>query len=190
MNWAAPIWLLGLGPFVLLVLLVVGMARRHHRNLSSVFGEAVLERVLPRAMHWRRGVAATSTLLGLALVLLALAEPRFDKQIRTVRATGVDIVLVLDLSRSMDCTDVEPSRLERARREIADLFRVLQGDRIGLVVFSGGAWPRLPLTQDLAAVIVGWGPCSTSGPCPDTNDDCVVNVQDLTAVILAWGACP
>lgn len=152
MNWAAPGWLL-LGFVVALLAAVAAFARQLHlRRLRAAFGEVVLDRILPRSVLTRRIVAGIATFVGLGLVVVALAEPRFDKQIRTVRAEGVDLVLVVDLSRSMDARDVEPSRLERARREVADLFRVLQGDRVGLVVFAGGAWPRLPLTEDLAAV--------------------------------------
>lgn len=152
MNWASQLWLLMWIPVGLLAAVVVGMGWLHHRRLKAAFGELLFEQVLPTSVRVRRGISAVSVVLGLFLVVVALAEPRFDKQIRTVRASGVDLVLVLDLSHSMDAKDVEPSRLERARREITDLFRVLQGDRVGLVVFAGGAWPRLPLTEDLAAV--------------------------------------
>ncbi|MCA9489595.1 MAG: VWA domain-containing protein, partial [Myxococcales bacterium] len=55
-------------------------------------------------------------------------------------------------SRSMDARDVDPSRLGRARRELQDLGQMLEGDRVGLVVFAGGAFPRLPLTNDFKAV--------------------------------------
>ncbi len=152
MNWAQPWWLALWLAVAGLAAVVAGAGWLYRRRLGAVFGAAVLDRVLPRATRVRRAVAGTAALVGLALVVVALAEPRFDKQIQTVRATGVDLVLVLDLSRSMDARDVEPSRLERARREIADLFRVIQGDRVGLVVYAGGAWPRLPLTEDLQAV--------------------------------------
>lgn len=152
MNWAAPTWL-GAGVVVAALAVVALLARRRHlARLKAAFGAAVLDRVLPHAVLRRRAAAGVATFVGLALVVVALAEPRFDKQIRTVQADGVDLVLIVDLSRSMDARDVEPSRLERARREVADLFRALQGDRVGLVVFAGAAWPRLPLTEDLAAV--------------------------------------
>ena len=58
------------------------------------------------------------------------------------------MVLVLDLSSSMDARDVDPSRLERARREVSDLVGLLGGDRVGLVIYAGGAYPRMPLTKD------------------------------------------
>lgn len=152
MNWAQPQWLLGLLVVVGLAVVLAWAGRRHGRRLRAWVGEGLLERVLPRRVRTRRTVRDVFALMGLALIAIALAQPRFDKQLRTIRAKGVDLVLVLDLSRSMDCQDVEPSRLERARREVVDLFGILEGDRVGLVVFSGGAYARLPLTEDLAAV--------------------------------------
>jgi Ca-activated chloride channel family protein len=62
------------------------------------------------------------------------------------------LVVVLDVSASMDAQDVTPSRIERARREIEDLTRLLAGDRVGLVLFAGGAYPRIPLTLDYEAI--------------------------------------
>lgn len=152
MNWAQPGWFLLLLPLAVLALVVAGMARLHLSRLTKAFGGALIDQILPSSVRVRRALSATATLVGLLLVVVSLAEPRFDKQIRTMKASGVDLVLVVDLSRSMDAKDVEPSRLERARREITDLFRVLQSDRVGLVVYAGSAFPRLPLTEDLGAV--------------------------------------
>ncbi len=152
MNWGAPSYLLLLVFVAALAIIVALGAWRHRTVLRRVFAPAVLERVLPRTVRVRRVVRDVALLLGLALAVVALAEPRFDKQIRTVTARGADIMLIVDLSRSMDAADVDPSRLQRARREVADLARIVEGDRIGLVVFSGGAYLRLPLTADLVAL--------------------------------------
>ena len=151
MNWAEPTWRLGLLVIALLSVVSIWATRRHRTLLMKAFG-TLYDKILPRNIRIRRSLRNFLALAGLASVVLALAEPRFDKEIRSIQAEGVDIVLLLDLSKSMDAQDVEPSRLERARREIADLFKVMESDRVGLVVYAGGAWPRLPLTEDLRAV--------------------------------------
>jgi len=152
MNWGAPGYLvLGVAVAALAVLVAAG-GWRHRVVLGRLFAGELLERVLPKSVRRRRLYRDVARLLAVGLVVVALAEPRFDKQIRTVTSTGADIVLVVDLSRSMGATDVDPSRLERARREVADLGRILQGDRVGLVIFSGGAYLRLPLTEDIVAL--------------------------------------
>ena len=152
MSLAEPGWLWMLPLVGLLALILVVSGALHRRRLRAFFARELMTKILPKGVRWRRIARDVFALVGLALLLVALAEPRLDKQIRTVQATGTDLVLLLDLSRSMDARDVDPSRLERARREIRDLGRLVAGDRVGLVVFAGGAYPRLPLTQDFTAV--------------------------------------
>lgn len=153
MNWAQPAWLALLPLVGLLGVLLRISARRHRSRLARLFEGDLLEQVLPRAIRFRRAVRDVASLLGLALAIVALAEPRFDKEIRSVEAKGTDLVLLVDLSRSMDAQDVDPSRLERARREIADLVRVIEGDRVGLVVYAAGAYARMPMTVDYHALL-------------------------------------
>jgi len=152
MNWGSPAYLVLLVAVAALAVLVGAGGWRHRVLLRRVFSETLLDHVVPRSVRRRRLVRDLGALLAVGLMVVALAEPRFDKQIRTVTSRGADIMLVVDLSRSMDARDVDPSRLERARREVADLGRMLAGDRVGLVIFSGGAYLRLPLTQDMVAV--------------------------------------
>ena len=82
----------------------------------------------------------------------ALAGPRWGSHYQEVSQKGVDIMILVDVSPSMLVEDVDPSRLERARREIMDFLRVVQGDRVGLVAFSGAAFIQCPLTLDYSAL--------------------------------------
>jgi len=91
-------------------------------------------------------------LTALSLMLFALAGPRWGSHYQEVRRKGVDIIIAVDVSASMMVEDVKPNRLERAKREILDLLRVLQGDRVGLVPFSGTSFVECPLTLDYAAL--------------------------------------
>ena len=87
-------------------------------------------------------------LLGLALVIAALAGPMYGTFMQEVQQRGVDLVVVLDTSRSMLAEDVLPSRLERAKREVRGLLDKLSGHRLGLVTFAGNAQTLCPLTHD------------------------------------------
>ncbi|MEO0606470.1 MAG: VWA domain-containing protein, partial [Myxococcota bacterium] len=145
-------WLLLWPGVALLGGLVAFFSWSAREQLARFVHGDLLEQVLPRSVRVRRTIRDTLALSGLALALFALAGPRFDKQLQIVRSSGTDLVILLDLSRSMDARDVDPSRLERARREIRDLGRLAAGDRVGLVVFAGGAYPRLPLTEDYKAL--------------------------------------
>jgi Ca-activated chloride channel family protein len=87
-------------------------------------------------------------------MLVALAGPRWGSRYEEVSRKGVDIMIVVDVSRSMLAEDIKPSRLERARREVLDFLRVIEGDRAGLVAFAGAAFVQCPLTLDYGALIM------------------------------------
>lgn len=152
MTWAHPTWGLAVLGVVALAILAGVATRRHHRRLDAAFGRHLAAQVLPTPVRRRRRIADAMTALGLLLGVVALMGPQGPPTRRTLTANGLDLVVVLDLSLSMEAQDVDPSRLERARREVLDLLDRLEGDRIGVVVFAASAWPRLPLTQDHRAV--------------------------------------
>jgi Ca-activated chloride channel family protein len=91
-------------------------------------------------------------MFSVGLILVALAQPRWGFRWSELKQEGTNIVVVLDTSLSMDAQDVSPSRMERAHREIFDLVDNLRGDRVGLVLFSGGAYTRMPLSLDYQAM--------------------------------------
>jgi Ca-activated chloride channel family protein len=99
--------------------------------------------------------AFTKAVLLLTAVLLtvfALARPRWGFEWLEMKTRGVDIMIALDVSRSMMAEDVKPNRLERAKREVVDLLNITRGDRVGLVAFSGVGFVQCPLTADYAAL--------------------------------------
>ena len=127
-------------------------ALRRRRRLAERFAHpAVLPRLVsPKAWTGRKSqalwlVAAWVFLVG------ALAQPRWGFQWEELRQEGVDLVVAVDVSYSMLATDVKPSRLQQARHKVADLIRMLEGDRIGLVAFAGTAFVQCPLTLDYQA---------------------------------------
>ena len=91
-------------------------------------------------------------LLFVVFVLLALVRPQWGTKLETVKRMGVDVMVALDTSLSMEAQDVVPSRLEKARHEVKALIDILQGDRVGLVVFAGTSMVNCPLTIDQNAV--------------------------------------
>ena len=90
-------------------------------------------------------------LTAFALVIISLARPQIGSKIEEAKQIGMDVVIVLDVSMSMQADDIKPSRLEKAKHEVSRLIEKLQGDRIGLVIFSGNAYVQFPLTSDYAA---------------------------------------
>ena len=86
--------------------------------------------------------------LGLALAITALARPQYGRLEEPVFDQSREILLAIDLSRSMLAPDVKPSRLERAKLLIQSLLEKLEGERVGLVVFAGTSFLQSPLSAD------------------------------------------
>ncbi|MBI5946869.1 MAG: VWA domain-containing protein [Chloroflexi bacterium] len=117
-----------------------------------------VRRGLQRSRELSRGRSpsppyAGAVLLALAAVaaVLAAAQPRWGTRISSIPREGADVVVVLDVSRSMEARDVVPSRLEAAKTAVNATFARLAGDRVGVVVFGGSARIRFPLTNDIGA---------------------------------------
>ncbi len=109
---------------------------------------ALVEGVSTRRRRWK----GTLLVLAVALAVLALVGPRYGTRLRQVEREGVDVMIALDVSLSMQAEDVAPSRLARAKNEIGKLLGELRGDRVGLVLFAGDAFLQCPLTTDYGAV--------------------------------------
>lgn len=152
MTWARPEMLALLWGIPLVVGLLAWAGRRRSRALRLLVSAGVLGRLVPRGLGAVRFAQGTAWVLALALGILALAQPRVGFEWRELEKKGIDVAILLDVSLSMDARDVSPSRMERATREVEDLLSALPSDRVGLVVFAGGAYPRIPLTLDHDAV--------------------------------------
>jgi Ca-activated chloride channel family protein len=125
---------------------------RQKRKALARFGNLMLLERLSRSTSRRRQIAKAAMLVGAVFVLLlALARPQLGTKLRTVTREGQDVVIALDVSRSMLAEDIQPSRLEKAKHEIASLIDRLSGDRVGLVAFAGRAFVQCPLTLDYGA---------------------------------------
>ncbi len=150
-SWFEPSnlrWLMAIP--VVVVCLAFGLLRLKRRLILAQQASTVGARW---AMSRRRGWARVVVLsLALFLLIVSSAGPRWGWTWVESRQSGVDIVVAVDVSRSMMAKDLEPSRLERARRMMIDLLDVASGDRIGLVVFAGAAFVQCPLTVDHVAL--------------------------------------
>ncbi len=149
MNFENPVWLY-LTP--LIVLLVAGLVafglEKRDALLRQFAAERLLNRLTKKANLQRILIKAALILLACALIGIALARPQYGTDFVERKTRGLDIIFVLDSSRSMLATDLRPTRLERARLAIMDLVDRLESDRIGLVVFSGRAFLQTPPTLD------------------------------------------
>lgn len=152
MIWqdASLLWLLLLIPAA--ALLVAWWNRRMEQRLRRYFDDQLVARL--HRNFWKFGLRLrTALILGaLFLFTVGLAGPKIGTEVREVERRGLDMLVLLDLSRSMNAEDIRPNRLEKAKFEIARLIDRSPGDRIGLIVFTGQAFMQSPMTQDHAAL--------------------------------------
>lgn len=147
MSWYSP-W-----AFALLPLLLVAVAYHYWLSRKKTptvqYSSLALVRDLPKP--WRVRMIALPLLLaaaGLALMIVALARPqRADTKVRK-NVEGIDIMMVLDVSDSMLIEDMQPNRLEASKAMLKSFVKKRSTDRLGLVIFSGESYTRVPLTLD------------------------------------------
>ncbi len=148
MNWQNPNILFLLWIVPLLAGLAIFSFRRRKRAARRFADDAMVVRLMPSFDGVRPWVRIGVMLLGISLLIVAGARPRFGEYFEKVTRRGVDLYVLLDVSRSMMAEDVSPSRLERAKSDIKDLLKRLPGDRVGLIVFAGKPAVKVPLTTD------------------------------------------
>lgn len=152
MNFAQSPWLYALPVLLLLAVTLFWLGeKRRQARLKRLLGRAAASGLSGESRGRQLSRYALLT-CALALIILALARPRFGFETREYTQRGLDIMLLIDVSRSMLAEDIQPNRMTRARWEVIDLLRVARGDRIGLIPFAGMAFVQCPLTVDYQAI--------------------------------------
>jgi Ca-activated chloride channel family protein len=169
MKFAVPLWLAAI-PALLLALPALWWwsSRRSRRTLQAMFQSPLREHLLRSVSRRLRRLKLALVLLALAAVVLALARPGWGRKVIERERSGVDLMVALDVSRSMLAADADDTnRLTVARAALRRLLEGLGGDRVGLVLFAGEAHLAAPLTRDhtaLARVLDAASPDAVSAP--------------------------
>jgi Ca-activated chloride channel family protein len=150
-RFAAPLWLLGTGLSLLVAALFIAGSLLRARNLRRFGEEAVVSTLLTAQAGGRRALKGVMCVVAVALAFVAAAQPQYGRGTRLIPATNLDLVIVLDYSKSMYARDIVPSRTLRAKSEVARLISSLPGARFGAVAFAGQPI-AFPLTSDGPAI--------------------------------------
>jgi Ca-activated chloride channel family protein len=130
----------------------IAWASLRQTRSARLFGDPdVLARLVTYDASARRAIKGVLVVVAMLLAFVALARPKFGSGTKIIPATNLDVVIVLDYSKSMYARDVAPSRIARAKAEVARLIRDLPGARFGAVAFAGEPM-SFPLTSDGAAI--------------------------------------
>ena len=138
----------------LLGVLLAAVRLRRNRLLRRFGREDLIAGLIATPGRGRWLTRSALLLVSCTFLILALARPQWGEKLEEVQRKGVDIIIAMDVSNSMLAEDVKPSRLVRAREEVATLIDSLEGDRVGLVAFAGEPYVACPLTLDYSAAKV------------------------------------
>jgi len=143
-------WLLAGVVMPVLALAALAFAMHRRRVVARVLGgPSGLRAGRGEGLRW---TVAILVVLAVLLAVVAGARPQWGESDQLRAERGIDVIIALDVSRSMEAEDVSPSRAEAAAAGLSQMLTHMTGNRVGLVVFAGDAFPRAPLTIDLPVV--------------------------------------
>ena len=152
MNLAHPAWLFALTlPLVLAVLAVV-IARLRRSQWQAFAADRLRPILIKRRSPITRWISFSLLLLACISLVIALTRPHEKAGTREEKILSRNVLIALDLSRSMRVQDVKPDRLSRAKIAIYELLEELPNERVGIIGFAGSSYVYAPLTVDHAAV--------------------------------------
>ena len=136
---------------LLLPLLAIFYLYSNYRKRKAIrlFGDPeLMASLMPGVSKYRPDVKFTLVWITVGLFSVLLARPQFGSKLETVKRQGIEVIIALDISNSMLAQDVQPSRLEKAKRLVSQLVDKMQNDKVGMIVFAGDAFTQLPITSD------------------------------------------
>ena len=147
-QFAQPEWAYALWAVVAVAITLTALEFRGGRHLDRFVKPGMQSRLVRQRSTGRRFSSLALLILALSAIVIALMRPQWGIEFIKTPQVGAEIMIALDVSRSMLAEDVAPNRLERAKAEIRDLLPYLDGDQVGLIAFAGRASVLSPLTPD------------------------------------------
>ena len=136
---------------LLLPLLAALFLYSNYRRRKAIkkFGDPeLMAQLMPDASKYRPDVKFWIVFVAIGLFAVLLARPQFGSRLETVKRQGIEVIIALDISNSMLAEDVQPSRLQKAKRLVSQLVNKMENDKVGMIVFAGDAFTQLPITSD------------------------------------------
>lgn len=147
-RFANPTYIYILVLIPVFVLAYILMYRDKMKKLREFGNPELMSFMMPEVSNIRRHVKFSLLMAALALLIFMLARPQYGIRSEEQKRSGIEAIIAVDVSNSMLCEDVAPSRLQKAKMIVSKLIEQLDEDRVGLIAFAGNAVTLLPLTQD------------------------------------------
>lgn len=136
-------------PLMLALLFLHAALRR--KKAARLGDSALVKQLMPYVSNRKRVLKSILFLTAFTSLILALCNLQTGSKLTEVKREGADIIVCLDVSNSMLAQDLTPDRLTRAKYALEKMIDMLEGDRLGLVIFAGEAYVQLPITTDYGA---------------------------------------
>jgi Ca-activated chloride channel family protein len=151
MNMANPIynWLFIIP--VILFFFYIRVQRQTSQDLERFADKNLISKISDLTGQKLRSRLKVIRMIAIIFILAALIGPEWDYEWQEIRQQGTEIMLAIDTSKSMLATDIKPNRLERVKLAVKDFLGKLNGDKVGLIAFSGTSFLQCPLTLDYNA---------------------------------------
>ena len=140
------LYLLAIIPVLGLLFLYVQFWK--NKKQKEFASSELLKKLSPEKSVFKPILKTIILLLALSFLIIALVNPKMGTKLETVKREGIDIVFAIDVSKSMLAEDVAPNRLEKSKQLVSQIINKLGSDRIGIIAYSGSAFPVLPMTSD------------------------------------------
>jgi len=132
-----------------LLLLVFWFSYYRRKSRLGKLGQwEMISRMIPMYSYRRPWLKLVLFLLAFSSMVMAAINPQLGYKTEEAKSTGVDVIIALDVSRSMLAEDIRPNRMDRAKMAVSRLIDQLDRDRVGVVIFAGSAVTQVPLTSD------------------------------------------
>jgi Ca-activated chloride channel family protein len=136
----------------LLVVLYITVVYWRKKKIKTLGDEQLIGGQLQGFIPGRNTLRFILTTAALFLIIVGWANLQAGDKSERIQRKGIDVIVALDVSKSMLATDIQPNRLTRARQLIMSLMDKMQNDRLALIVFAGKSYLQVPLTVDYSAV--------------------------------------
>ena len=141
--------LYGLAVVIPLAIIIFLSFKRYKHRTKQKWGESkLIKKLIPNESPYRENWKFYLFFIAVLLIIIGIAGPQIGSKLITIKRKGIELIIALDVSRSMLAEDLKPNRLENSKRAIEKLVDKLQNDKIGLVIFAGDAYTQLPITTD------------------------------------------
>ena len=147
-RFASPIYLYLLILIPVLTAVYVLVQYRMRKQLKKFGDPALMKDLMPDVSPLRRHVKFILMMVAVGLLAVVLARPQYGTRNEEVKRSGIEVMIAVDVSNSMLCEDVSPSRLGKSKMIVSKLVEQFDEDKVGLVAFAGSAITLLPMTND------------------------------------------